>query len=160
MIKVDLAVLDRILGNYQVARETFEDCLSYFLEIEDKVSISNTLQQLGRILIKQGEYKLALKNLRKCIAMRAETPKNEYITIFTLADVFRVQGNAIKAARLLGILDDKPKGWLSTTVEDYHEVVSNTRIALSKKAFDIAYAEGCSMTMEEAIAYSLEESNE
>lgn len=160
LIKVDLAVEDRILGNYQTARETFEDCLSYFLEIEDKVGISGTLQQLGRILLKQGEYELALKSLRKCIAMRAESHLNESITIFILADVFRVQGNAIKAAHLLGALDAKPKGWLPATVDDYHEAVNNTRIALGTESFDIAYAEGSSMTMEEAIAYALEESNE
>ena len=163
-IKVNLAVEDRILGNYQTARETFEDCLSYFLEVEYKGGISDTLQQLGRILLKQGEYELALKSLRKCIAMRAETPSNEYITIFTLADVFRVQGNAIKAAHLLGVLDAKLKSWLPSwlpaTVDDYHEIVNNTRAALGEEAFDIAYAEGSSMTMEEAIAYALEESNE
>ena len=160
LIKVNLAVEDRILGNYQTARETFEDCLSYFLEIEWKSGISETLQQLGRILLKQGEYELALKSLRKCVAMRAESHLNESITIFTLADIFRIQGNAIKAARLLGVLDAKPKGWLPATVDDYHETVNNTRSALGKETFDIAYAEGCSVTIEQAIELALEESNE
>ena len=161
----NIADLDRLTGNYASARVRYEELLSFSRQAGPKWVVGYITDRLGRIALAEHDYAQAVKLLRESLPELDEVHgdrANAAAKLAGLAEAFRAQGELIHAARLLGAVESEfDKGvWLSATRAAHAQSAAATKAALGEAAFDAAWADGQAMTLEQAVAYALEELHE
>jgi tetratricopeptide (TPR) repeat protein len=158
---LSLGDLTRQEGDYAAAHAHYDECLA--LDQELGVKGGAVLGALGDLAADEGDYGEARRlwgvSLSECQQVGNRRGVPECLEGF--AYVSLRQGQAERAARLLGaaqgLRDAVGASVRLRTRTDYEHTLSGTRAALGEGVFALAWAEARAMTLEQAVAYALEE---
>jgi predicted ATPase/DNA-binding CsgD family transcriptional regulator/transcriptional regulator with XRE-family HTH domain len=155
-----------VQSDTNTARSHLEESLLLFRAVKDQHRAAHVLSYLARVVLLQSDEEEACALCEESIALFRQVSDTEGI-VYCLqgfgATVFR-QGKPIWAARLwgtvaslLGTSNPHPPPLLPferTSAEraDYERMVSAVRTRLGEKAFAKAWAEGCILMPEQALA--------
>lgn len=164
LLLVSLGGLVRKQGDFQRAHALYEECLA--LDQERNVKGGEVLGALGYLAADEGDYVGARRLWTMSLTEDKELGFQRGIArdLEGFADLYRKQGQAERAARLLGAAETLRRTAGATLRSqwrpDYERVLSDTRAALSAEAFAQAWAEGGAIPLEQAVAYALEDDAE
>ncbi len=150
-------------GDYAAARALHEQSLATFGDLGYKRGAAFSLHGLGLVAAAQGDYASARSLFEESLATRSELGDQRGIPecVEGLAGVQGAQKQPERAARLFGAAEAVREAIgapLRPNERDrYDGAVAALRAALGKDAFEAAWAAGRAMTVEEAVAYALEE---
>jgi len=158
-----LGIFTLAQGNIERARSFFDQALVLFHEVGDKSGIVLSLQHQGRFAHLQGDDVQAQSFLEEGLTLARETgPKwisSNYL--LWLADLAAERGQFERAVRLCSAakthLHTISYFWDAFESAYYERIINLARVSLGENAFAIAQAEGRAMTIEQAVAYALEE---
>jgi DNA-binding CsgD family transcriptional regulator len=145
-------------GNALRARSLLEESLPLYREARDQLGIAESLSLLGRVETLAGDYAAARTAYEESLAIGREVGDNRSMSFSLegLAAVIAVQGDPVWAARLWGAAES-----LRETVgspmppvvrAEYECSVAAACAQLEEKSFAAAWAEGRTMTPEQALA--------
>jgi non-specific serine/threonine protein kinase len=153
-----------LLAQGDVARAAVQlaECEAFFRQTQDQRRLAGMLQDLGYVRHLEGDDDAARALLREAIALQ-QLEQFELGFILSLercawmsADWHQPQ----RAARLLGAAEAarEPIGMLLRPGDKplYDRHLERARADLDESVFDIAWAEGLALTLEQAIEYALE----
>ena len=163
--KMGLAVCIRLSGqlalsqgNLVEARSLAEESLELFREIGDRPNTASSLCLLARVESNQGNYPAARTLYEQSLATASKGIDNIGLVatcLEGLAAVVAAQGDLTWAARLWGAAESYREviGAPLPPVDRpaYDNSVAAARSNLGDKSFDVAWAEGCTMTPEQAL---------
>jgi non-specific serine/threonine protein kinase len=150
-------------GEYGQAERLYEESLAVSRELGTEESLASALYDLGCVLLIRGSYQRSAGILQESLGLWREIGETGRIAncLVALAQADYAQGPepALKTARLLGaasILLDTISSPLPSDLTEYERSMSAVRARLGEAAFTAAWAEGRTMSREQAIAYALE----
>jgi predicted ATPase/DNA-binding CsgD family transcriptional regulator len=157
-----LGELARLDGDYDRARKAYQECLSLCRQSGDRLREAYMIGNLGLVAQGQGNSEQAEMLLRKalilCKDLNTKYPLLVYLAILTGPIVSR--GNPERAAQLLGASDGLFKtmglGLQPTDQAEINRFEAAVREQLDEEAFKSAWEKGEAMTLEQAIAFALE----
>jgi len=145
-------------GEQALARELFEACLATSQEQGDPLDIAEMQIGLARILAVQGEVARARGLYQEGLVLLGENGSEEFIPacLEGLADIAAAQGEPVWAARLWGAAEALRQA-LGTPLPpvaraDYEHAVAAARNTAGERAFAVAWAQGRSLSPEQALA--------
>ena len=151
-------------GDYVQAIKKFAAALAISRETGNKFETSSALQGLGKVAQSRRDYATARSHYMEAIVLRREI-SDRFSAAFNLeaiATLATVQKQLEQAARLFGVAETLHPAirfeMFAVERDEHDQAVATTRAALGEKAFMAAWEEGKKMTLEEAVAYALEES--
>jgi predicted ATPase/DNA-binding SARP family transcriptional activator len=152
-------------GEYGTAHTRYEESLAINRELGNKRDIAGALGSLGSVAQAQGDHGLARALFEESLAMNRELGSQRGIVsdIERLAAVALAQAQSERAARLLGAAEGlrEALGAPLPAAEraEHDRAVAGVRTAAGEAAFAAAWAEGRAMTLNEAIAYALQDAS-
>ncbi len=150
-------------GNFAAARSLFEESLELQRELGDREGIAYSLCNLGSLLGKQGEYSAAHACLRECLTTCQDLGE-KWAVAYALEGcaemAYRQQQTersiqVYAAAHALRVTHGSPLP--PNECQEYDRHVAALREAVGENRFREAWAKGQVKTLEQAIAYALEE---
>jgi predicted ATPase/DNA-binding SARP family transcriptional activator len=150
-------------GDRKAAQALFEESLTIWRALGEKQGLIHPLGAVGHIARDEGEFGRAAALYRESLALRVEA-QDRFEVAQSLGDFAILaarQGQAERAVRLLGATEARCEA-LATRLQaavpvDIAPVVAAAQAALGEEAFTAAWAEGRAMTLEQAIAYAVED---
>ena len=159
--RVHLGQLALAQGDYAQARARFEASLASMREAGDELDLVWVLMSLGHVAVAQGNDAEARsvyqESLRRCAEMGYRPPMSSCLA--GLARVARGEGRTARAARLVGAAEGQrevPGAW--TELLDRRQYDRDMADARAQ-THDWAWAEGQAMTLEQAVAYALDDAS-
>lgn len=156
-----LGFMARSLGDYDQARSHFRASLPVFIELGDKHRINMVQSELAHIERLQGQYQQAIELYRETIlewqrlGHRAATAHQ--LECFAL--IAKAQGEFERALRLYGAAEAlREKINIAMTPQErdeYERAIADLKANVDEKQYPFLWAEGGSMTMEQAIRFAL-----
>ena len=152
-------------GDFELASKMLEEALTIIREAGNKIGISFVLYCVGRVIQSQRDYASARAHYLESLAMVRDLVYRVGIAfnLEALATLSVAQSHMERATRLFGtaeILYPPLRFEISAAERAEHErALAIARARLGEAAFAAAWDEGRAMTMEQAIAYALEEQN-
>jgi tetratricopeptide (TPR) repeat protein len=150
-------------GDADKARAYYEEALPLVHEVEDKFQLTHVLGAMGHAALVQGDHVRARVLYQESLALRREVRNTHAIaqSLEGFASLAWRQQQCERAARLFGAADSIYAG-LGTPLPvaigvESGRTVSDARSALGEEAFAAAWADGRAMSLEQAIAFALEE---
>jgi predicted ATPase len=160
-----LSDLARYQGDYKRAERLARESIDMFRDLGDVSGVAWALKTLGCAALHRNDPQQASDLFKKSLQMRKEQGNNEEIgeDLLGLAEIAAAQGDLLKAAHLLGAISSiLDKGIHFEVLEqgtfDRSVAILGSRPDTSD--YQAAWAEGRAMTIEEAVAYALEEDDE
>jgi predicted ATPase len=158
-----LAHLARREGDSETARSRVEESLAVGHALADKRIIGVSLADLGRVEVDQGHLEAARAVIADSLRLLREIDNTRDIadTLAARASLAAARQGPWRAARLLGAAEGIHERigahpWSFGRPDREHDVAA-ARAALGETAFAAAWAEGRAMTMDETVAYVLNE---
>jgi len=158
-----LGELSRMVGDYDRAQEVYEECLALSRQVGDKQRAGVMLSNLSYVAMHQGEYVRAEALIREALTVTVEL-NTKYFTglcIAMLAGPVGANGQPERAARLLGAsegilcsLDASLQPADKIEIDCY---LADIRAQLDDKIYSDACSQGRAMSIEDAVAYALDE---
>jgi len=152
----------RMRGDDARSNTLLEESLVVFKDLGDTRGVAEVLLELGRVAHAQGNDSRALALCRESLVLSWKLDNKSYIAfcLTTLAGVIQSKGQAVRAARLLGAAEMLLKS-LDAVLDpggslEYDSDLVAARTQLGEPAFEEAWAEGRTMTFEQAVAHALE----
>ena len=149
-------------GKYQLAEKRFNEGINVCRKSHDQSEMAFAFLGLGRVAQSQNDYAAARSFYSKVIVIGQEID-NDFIQTVCLSEYVILaiaQRKPDKAARLGGAIEKRiPSMRLEMSpVEraEYDRAIVAARAALGEEGFTAAWEEGKKMTLEQAIAYALE----
>ena len=153
----------RFRGDYKLAVDLHTESLSICRQIGDKWDATWALTCLGEVARLQGDPVSARLSYMEAMAIARELNHQEVLAylIEEFAALSAAQGEAKRAAILFAAAQA-----LRTVIQvvrlpvervEVDRNIALVRAQLGEAEFDAAWAEGQAMTMEQAVAYTLEE---
>jgi non-specific serine/threonine protein kinase len=155
-------------GDAQRALRLCDECIGQFRKLDNERGVAMALLAYAPIVGRQGDPPRAMALYRECIACfrgvgdrwgMTSGLEGLGILLATSADLapggFPHAARILAATELLRTLYDAPIPRLD--YPDYVQAVTALRSHLGESAFAAAWAEGRSMTLEQAVAYALGE---
>ena len=138
-----------------------ERALTAFRELGDQYFQSVCLYEIGSFRAKKGDWEEGLAELRESLKLSRELDSKYEIAsgLLRFAEAMRPIGQPAKAVKLYyaaRAVADSIGAWQSADELKLDEYLTPCRAALSETEFEVAVEQGRSMTMEQAIAYALE----
>jgi tetratricopeptide (TPR) repeat protein len=152
----------RFLGDYERAGKFWEQNLDIFRELRRRFAFAYPFHGLAWVSLRKGDYDKARTLFDESLKLSIESGNKSVIAICLagLAGVLGETGKPGQAARLFGavelLLEDISR-LEPQDQKDFDHYVTVVKGQLDKAAFGNAWAEGRTMTMEQAIKYALEE---
>lgn len=150
-------------GDYEGARVLCEESLALFREIGERRGIAVLLNSLGDVALHQGDCPRATALFAQSLTLYRELVDKESIAecLEGLAEVARTQGRVGRAARLCGAAEALREAIAAPLRPperaSYDRCVALLRTAFGDSAFAASCERGRAMTLEQAIAYALED---
>ena len=150
-------------GNYGEAIRLHEEALALRQELGDKLGIASSLHNLGNAVGEKGEYRRAMTLYREGLALCRELGYKPGIVMYIegMASLAATQNQMEQAVCLFGAAGALRKvigAPLSAAEEaDDARYIAMARDALDDETFAAAWTRGQAMSLEESIAYALEE---
>jgi tetratricopeptide (TPR) repeat protein len=156
---INLGDLAEQRGNQERASELYEESLDLYRELDARSNVADVLGKLGRIASHRKEYGRAAQFYKESFALYQKLPYQAKAFVgrylVGLGQLLQVTGSLPRAVRLFGaasrIFQDL---WGDGGVDVDLDTV---REALGEEAFGAAWEEGRAMSLEQAIAYALDE---
>jgi predicted ATPase/class 3 adenylate cyclase len=160
-IFLKLGALARFHDDAIEATRYYNESLLHYRILGKKAEIGLALRSLGALALREGDSKQAAALFTEGLELYREMEDKEGITLCLtgLAGVAGAQSRPKRATRLFGLAEalrdelglhldriDRP---------DYDRSLAATRALLDEATFAVAWAEGRTMTLEQAIAYAL-----
>ncbi len=162
----NLGRVAHLRSDYPQALSQLKESLAQFRDLDYTIGVGETLIVLGRVALAQGDSSWAAQHFAGGLALLRETPVREIhdAAIEGLAGVAAAQGQPERAARLFGAAEAQreahgeplPPAYRA----GYEHDVATARAQLDAATFAAAWAAGRAMTLEQAIAYALNEDDE
>jgi predicted ATPase/DNA-binding CsgD family transcriptional regulator len=156
-----LGLIALIQRDYAAARVSLEESVAICRRSEDDWALSLALRNLGILALKEGDHERAAALLGESVLVLQE-PKSAFgmMNLDLLATAISMRGDHERAARMFGTAAAAREAagisMVPSVLEDYDRGVAAARAGLGGTAFDAAWAEGKTMTPEQAIDYALE----
>ena len=150
-------------GDYAAARALGEESLAIKRELGDKLGIAGSLHSLGNVALSRGDYAAARALQEESLTIKRELGNKQGVaySLEAFASLAVAVGQPERAAWLWGGAEALREAihfpLRPTDREEYDRNVTAARTALGEEAFATAWEEGRAMSMEQAIAYALEE---
>jgi predicted ATPase/DNA-binding CsgD family transcriptional regulator/tRNA A-37 threonylcarbamoyl transferase component Bud32 len=147
-------------GDAAAARSSLEESARIYRELGHRLNTAESLSLLARVEARLGAHARAHAHSEESLALAREVGKGSTIafTMEGLAGVVLAQGDPSWAARLLSAAESlrMANGTPLPPVEraDYERLVATARTLLGQATFATAWAEGRTMTLEQALASS------
>lgn len=151
----------RLAGDYPRAKIFYEEGLELASRMGTQSEIALFLHNLGHVLLQQGKLAEATTRFVSSLQLAREIGEERRIIMCLegIASVLVQAGKLERAARLFGAAA-KLRGILGADFEAADHVVYLRSITpLKGKEFEMALNEGRALTLEQAVAYALEEFN-
>jgi tetratricopeptide (TPR) repeat protein len=160
----NLGHVARLQGDGQTAEDRFEESLAIFRELEDALGQAAVLQSLVEVASERNDHQRAFSLQRVSTRLLKEI---QYVSglissLDAQAGLMARLGQPRVAARLWGAYRALGKEIglerahpLEAAARD--ELVASVRAALGDEVFEQAWAEGASMTLDEAVDFALEQ---
>jgi predicted ATPase/DNA-binding SARP family transcriptional activator len=150
----------RLEGNYEEARARYEESLTLARQLGARAIVGYGVSDLGLLLIKQREYEAARGALEEGLRIWSEVGNNAGTVrcLEAMAQLAWAQEEPQRAARLFGAaeaLREVLQFPLPPVDRGDYECVPAIAAALGEAAFAAAWAEGRTMTLEEAVRVAL-----
>jgi hypothetical protein len=152
--------LARSIGNNALARRKYEASLAVSREIGETIRQIMLQNNIAMVAYNEGDYHEAQKLARMTLKRFLESGTQQGIisALWGMAGPLSMLGQPLKAARLLGASAAlfKEMG-AADHPSDYEQVTrytAETRAQLGESAFQAAWGEGQSLTLEQAVAYA------
>ncbi len=145
-------------GDVATARSLAEEGVMLYKEMGHRYGTAESLRVLGKVVAAQGDYAAARRLYEESLAITGELGEQWVIAmgLLGLGEVVAAQRQLAWAAQLWGAADALRDaiGVPIPPVEraDYERSVSAARVHLGERAFAAAWAQGRSMTPEQALA--------
>ncbi len=163
-----LGMLELQQGNHAEARALYEEIIPLKREWGNKQYLAGFLYIVGDLARHQGDYDAAAAHLKESLVQRWRLDNKSGIAwcLFGLAAIAEAQGRnehpgLMRAATLLALverlLNDFTVSLPSDERDDYEELVSVTHARLDELDWSAAQKTASTMTLDQAIAYALEE---
>lgn len=152
-------------GDFARAAELVQESLALYRRIEDEPGISEVLQDLSYIAFAQGDLERAENLMLECLALvRHHREKDRIAYAFEgLARVAASRGEAKRAARLWGagetLREDMDVPLMPQQQALHDRALAELLVHADQTLVAIAWREGRSMSLEEALRYALKEEN-
>ncbi len=160
----NLGEVARCQGEYERARVYYEESGAMFRDMGDKSDSARSIHSLGYVAQHQGDLSRAAALFEESLSMFRELDTKRGIAecLLGLAGVAAGQGRPERAGRLVGAAETLlgvigADLWPADRVE-HGRIVATARAALGDAPFVAAYGAGRGMTLEQVIAYVLEDS--
>ena len=153
-------------GDYTAARTLFKETLALFRQLGNKWGIAMSLNSLGIVALQQGDYIPARTLFKETLALRRELgdKRGTALSLAGLGGAAVGMGQVERGAKLLGAVEGLLQGIGAVMFSDdrlpYERSVQKARALLGEEAFNRAWQVGRAMSMEQAIACSLEETED
>jgi tetratricopeptide (TPR) repeat protein len=144
-------------GDATMAYSLLEESLRLYREGQDRWDIAESLSFLAKVVTVQGDYVAARALYEESLALNREIGNKDIATCLEgLASVVAAQGELVRAARLWGTAESL-RDAMGIPIPpvyraDYERSVSAALTQLGEQAFAAAWAEGCSVSPEQALA--------
>ncbi|MDQ5850862.1 MAG: tetratricopeptide repeat protein [Chloroflexota bacterium] len=147
-------------GDYGAARARLDESLTALRELGDQQGMAAVLHNQGHLAQARGDYGQAVTYFRESLARfwRQEHLASVADCLAGLAGLAVVVGEPRRAAWLFGVIDALPARVSPSNRAAYALNLAAARTQLDAATWEAAWAEGRAMTLEQAIAYALEES--
>jgi predicted ATPase len=146
-------------GYYAEASGYLEEALLLSRQVDNIYMVGMTLSRLGPAVLGQGQDRLAEQYLVEGLKLPLTAREYSVVCLFELGGLAGFRKQWERLARLLGAVDvylaGAPLILTGPRVRERH--VAAARANLDEAAFAAAWAAGQAMTIEEAIAFALEE---
>jgi hypothetical protein len=158
-----LGDLMRSEGHYERALEMYEASLMEARKVGAPLLVASALHRLGQMARLRGEYGKASSLIMESLKMHRERGNKQGVPecLAVLAGVVAAEGDLDRAARLFGAADallERIKVPLTPADRaQYDADLAAARSQVDEQTWEVAWAEGQAMTMEQAITYALEE---
>ncbi|TMD25547.1 MAG: tetratricopeptide repeat protein [Chloroflexi bacterium] len=156
-----LAVMYRLRGDLELARETGEEALSIHREVGDVFGLIGSLYVVGRAAAQLGDMDTARARFMETLAIEEAFGERTGLglSLDNLADLEISEGNAVRAMRLAGAseaIKDGVGGQAPPDLITLPDPKERARLIASEEQIRAAWAEGRAMGLEESIAYARE----
>lgn len=155
--------LARIGGDDARAKRAYEECLAVCQQTGETLRICYNLVNLAYVAQHEGEHERALNLVRQALHITRDTKGSRDIASFlvTFAGSIAALGQLDRAARLVGAseaaLESMGAFHQPTDKPEIDRIIADVRAQLDNTTFQIAWAEGQEMSLEQAVANALEE---
>jgi predicted ATPase/DNA-binding SARP family transcriptional activator len=162
-VLVGLGRLAAARGDYAVARAWYEEHLAHSEKTEYRVVLALASLALGDLACLEGDHATARTHYQQALAVQREQNDRSGIaaSLEGLAAVNRAQGQPQRAVRLLGAAEALRErvGLLRPPREQAHYdlIVAAGHARLGAEAFAAAWAEGRALSLDQAVAYAMQE---
>jgi predicted ATPase len=155
-------------GEYERAAKLTEDSLVLYRELGDKATVVENLANLGELELERGNLKQAERHLREGLIL-SKIAGHRMPMLYSLLGFGRLvekRGELLRSARLFGFMIEAPEATFFHHLMNPSEKarlessIATVRSRLGEVAWEEAYGEGRSMTLDEAVSYALEEDAE
>ncbi|MDQ4078143.1 MAG: tetratricopeptide repeat protein, partial [Chloroflexota bacterium] len=166
MVAIQLANLGAVAddqGDYQRALDLHQESLTLRRELGEKSGIARSLLGLGRVAFKQHNTAQACRYYRESLALGRDLGDKETIVdcLEGFALVASTREPSVRAARLwgatAGLREVLGVPWRPVARAEYEPYIMAAQQRTDDSAWADAWAEGRQMTLEQAIAYALDE---
>lgn len=142
-----------------------EQALLLFREVGDRYFQSAALRFIGNLQVLQGNWVAGAAALRDALTIAQQLGSKFEIglCLWSLADAAKPAGNPARAVQLYWaakIILDSISAWQEMDDPKFEDRLAICRAALSETEFATAIEQGRATTMEQAIAYAIENNNE
>lgn len=150
-------------GDYDRAQEALEEGLAVCQETGEILRQFLLLDNLAFTVYYKGQYKYSLRLRQQYVRQMFEIgARHQTLTgIASLAGPLSKRGESEKAARLLGastlLLVELGADFDPVNKPFINEFTADVRAQLDEATFEAAWAEGQALTLEQAVAYALED---
>jgi predicted ATPase/class 3 adenylate cyclase/Tfp pilus assembly protein PilF len=153
-------------GDYGGARAWLEESLATFRELGDGVAIATALENLGNVAYAQGELASARALHVDSLTMRRQLGDKlgTVISLERLATVIAALRVPLRAARIWGVAE-RLRAEIGSSLEPKERSQHDERVAAARvaardtAAFDRAWQEGGAMSLEPALEYALQQTD-
>ena len=152
-----------VQGNYEQAGRRYEEVLVLGREMENKSTIAYALYGLGKVAQAKGDYALARSSHVEALTIRRGMDNRRAIaySLDALAVLAATEQKSELAVRLFGAAEDLQM-LIHFTISpreraEHDQALAAARATLGEETFVAAYEEGQKMTLDEAVAYALQE---
>jgi predicted ATPase/class 3 adenylate cyclase len=155
-------------SEYERAAKLTEDSLVLYRELGDKATVVENLANLGELELERGNLKQAERHLREGLIL-SKIAGHRMPMLYSLLGFGRLaekRGELLRSARLFGFMIEAPEATFfhhlmnSSEKARLESSIATVRSRLGEVAWEEAYGEGRSMTLDEAVSYALEEDAE
>ena len=155
-----------IRGDYPQALTIFEEELELARNVNHINNISYVVRRLGQIKLFQGELRPAINLFQESLSLNWQVGDKQAVAacLAAFGSVAMIRADMHRAAQLFGASEALSESIYSTLLPYDHDQYTRTVVALhnqlDKATFNSAWAAGRAMSMEQAIAFALEETHD